>query len=248
MNDNDNQNLQSEERPVNVSVTVESPKGGSIVGKILAFKAILSIIIMVAAVVAVAIIVSYITREIERARSRDQLQRRQEIITETIVTGFRGATNLITLNVDLEHQIYIAEQGFMRIGTREQSVTFHGNGLFTTDLSVFMDDNVIIDTFRDRIWVSVQRPVFYGVIVDAENTIVGDTVTSFFAWGQITRSVEELNELLRYAQYEMEAQAVRELTEYAHAYTERAIRDLLTAILGAADVDVAGYSVEIKWQ
>jgi len=243
-----NQNVQKDGKSINVNVTVDGAQGRSIVDTILAFKAVLTIIIMVAAIVAVAIIVAHLTRARERVRARANLIERQVVITETIVTGFRGAANLITLNVDLEHQVYIAEQGFLRIGTREQSVTFHGNGLFTTDLSVFMDDNVIIDTFRERIWVSVQRPIFYGVIIDAENTVVGDTITSFFAWGQITRSMEELNELLYHAQYEMEARAIRELMDYAYAYTEKTVRDLLTTILSAANIDTEGYAVEIKWQ
>ena len=144
------------------------------------------------------------------------------------------------------HSITITERaGLFNLGTREQTVTFIGNGIFTTDLSAFNGDNVIIDSYRNRIWVSIERPVLYQVAIDFENTDIGGVVTSFFGWGAVEMTPYEMNELQRQAIVEMELLAHQELIVTAHEYTETAVTELIFAVLAAAGV--SGYRVEIKW-
>lgn len=199
-------------------------------------------------VVAVAMsVMSFLNRDRVALFNFTRMAERQQIMTETIITGFSEAQNLITMEAHLEHSINIAERaGLFRMGTREQTFTFVGDGLFTTDLSGFHSDYLIIDSFRERIWLILERPVFYGVIIDFENTIIDDVVTSFFGWGAITLSPDDFNELLWQAQLEMELLALQDLYEVSYEYTERAVRDLVNVVLAAAGID--GYSVYVTWR
>ncbi|MCL2372619.1 MAG: hypothetical protein FWC78_04370 [Defluviitaleaceae bacterium] len=253
----ENNNLQSEENQQNdlqrnqqnntppINVTFSGRGGNSMIGHILEVK---KLIIMAIIVVAVAVIVvSIFNRDRGSMLNFSRMAERQVIVTETIITGFTEAQNLITMEAQLQHSIDIAERaGLFRLGTREQSFTFVGDGLFTTDLSGFHSDHLIIDSFRERIWVALERPVFYGVIVDFENTIIDDVATSFFGWGTITLAPEEFNELLRQAQLEMELLALQELYEESYAYTERAVTELINVVLAAAGI--GGYSVYVTWR
>ncbi|MCL2236532.1 MAG: hypothetical protein FWB98_08865, partial [Defluviitaleaceae bacterium] len=209
--------------------------------KIIASKFAIWVIVIVAAVAVAITAIIFLGNSTTR-----NLVTRQALFTETIITGFREAANLITMNVDLEHSVQLAERGgFLWLGTREQTITFVGNGLFTTDLSVFTEDNIIIDSFRERVWVTIQRPVFYGVILDWDNTIVNDVTHNFFSWGEIELNPAESNELIRQAEVEMELLALQNLTNQAYEYTERAVTDLINTVLSAAGI--GGYDIHILW-
>jgi len=199
-------------------------------------------------VVAVALaVMSFFNRDRVALLNFTRMAERQQIMTETIITGFSEAQNLITMEAHLEHSINIAERaGLFRMGTREQTFTFVGDGLFTTDLSNFHSDHLIIDSFRERIWLILEHPVFYGVVIDFDNTIIDDVVTSFLGWGAVTLSPDDFNELLRQAQMEMELLALQDLYEVSYEYTERAVRDLVNIVLSAAGID--GYSVYVTWR
>jgi len=242
LNENSQQQT-SETKDVHVHV---STVGGGALSKIQAINSLIIMTVMLAVAVIVAILVFHFARNSERARATHYLGQRQAIVTETIVTGFREAANLITMNVDLQHSVEIVERGgFLWLGTREQTFAFHGNGLFTTDLSVFSGDNVILDNYRSRVWVAVQRPIFYGVIIDWEKTEIDGVRTSFLGWGEINLSPEEFNELMLQATNGMELKALQELTAQSYVYTERAIRTLILSTLEAAGI--SGYDIQIKW-
>jgi len=204
------------------------------------------LIIRVAVIVAVATIAITAIIFLGNTTTRNLIQR-QAHFTETIITGFREASNLITMNVDLEHSVQLAERsGFLWLGTREQTITFVGNGLFTTDLSNFTEDDIIIDSFRERVWVTIQRPTFYGIILDWNNTVINDVTHDFFSWGEIELNPAESNELMRQAEIEMELLALQNLTIQAYEYTERAVADLINTVLSAAGI--GGYNVHILWR
>ncbi|MCL2357947.1 MAG: DUF4230 domain-containing protein [Defluviitaleaceae bacterium] len=210
------------------------------------FRVALLLVLFVVAAVA-AVVVNGIAGNRATIRAHNLLGQRQALVTETIIAGFHEAASMITMEADMQHRVEIAERGgFLWLGTREQVFTFHGTGIFTTDLSTFSSDNVIIDSYRNRIWVSIQRPEFYGVIPDWDNTEIDGVTTSFFGWGSINLTPEAFNEIMLQAGRDMDLLARQDLTSQAYIYTEAAIRNLLVSIFAAAGID--GYDIHVTWQ
>ena len=166
---------------------------------------------------------------------------------ETIVTGVRETSELITKVIYTEHTIVISQRGgLFNLGTIEQELVFAGEALVTTDLSNFSDIDLIIDSSRRRVWVSALRPTLRTIFIDTEESYVGDPTTSLLAWGNVYLTPEEYQYLLLRAENEIELLILQQYMVQAYDYTERAIIQLIQTFLTSAGLE--DYEIYVLWK
>ena len=181
-----------------------------------------------------------------RAELDRQLERQAFVagVSETLVVDVQGVREVVTDAIRLSHTTSILEARRFRSDI-EQYIRHYGIAYIATDLSGFTAENVIIDTIRETIWVSIPRPRLLDIAFDFENTYFGDTVSGRFARGDIQLTPEVFNDLMRYARAAMELEVYQRHMAEAYVHIHDWVADFVGNVLVAAGVD--GYRIEVLW-
>ena len=167
----------------------------------------------------------------------DKINDGKENVDEIIDEHFTGYTALDFQNVILgkvvEHQeLIVMEQyvnvettitkaglGNLEIFSKLKNVTYSGKGQYTVDLSKIDKDHINVDMDNKKVYITIPHAKLQEVILDLNNIEFEDTEKGFLAFGDLSLTAEQQNEIEKSVKQTMtETLDTKELYEQADEY------------------------------
>jgi len=104
---------------------------------------------------------------------------------------------LIVMEQPLEIETTITKAGLgnLEIFSKVKNVSFSGNGIFTVDLSKISEDTIDVDEENKIVTIYIPHAKLYEVVPNLDNMKFEDTEKGLLAFGDISLTMEDQNEL-----------------------------------------------------
>ena len=169
-------------------------------------------------------------------------------IIEVLLTDVRQTRELITMEVDLKETLeWDASWWDTDLFKKSQRITFFGTGLYTTDLSLLDEGDIILDEENNRILIQMNKPSVKQLALNEEKTEFESTERGILRFGEIKVTPEEGEILRKLAKDKMNEELVSEKNiRKANDYTKEVVIDMVSQFLKATQDE--DYKIEIIWK
>ena len=172
---------------------------------------------------------------------------RRLVLEEAVINGFAGVQRLIVMDVNLSENVTIdasfASWDVFRIA---QKITFYATGVYTTDLGLLTENDIIFDDHRRTIVARLPRPVIDSITIHEEQTVFHSVERGVLRFGEIRLTAAEQNEITRQVKESMQLRMQLDLMAQAEAYTKWSVEGLIRKFLAAAP-GTDDYTITIVW-
>gem|GEM_PF-4457144 len=239
---NDQNDLTPTASPSNVSLNLSLPKINS--NHILPLLPILGII--VAIILAWALIVRPLTTSADPVvevvsvvdENRNELLR--STIFEAVIEQSREVQKLQIYELDLSDKMEMNDSwGFFGSwGSKTQEVSFSTTAVYTVELSLISEADIVFDADTNRLVIAIPRPILdpNPVMIDPEQVEIGSVESGWLRFNSLEVSADVLNELMKRVQVELTRKALEEQTNADKAAIS-AVKSLYDTVLSAAISD-----------
>lgn len=181
----------------------------------------------------------------EEAINLTRLTRRAEI-SGVLLNNIEQSQRLITMEADMSTVINLDNSwGNWGMFSSADEFTYHGTGIFATDLSTLSQGDIIFDEIERVIRLVIERPSLHSIVLRLEDTEF-ETERGFFRWGQLSLSPEKHISLQMQAETMLRVTMLEDLMDTAYEYTIASVTDLVRSFLVA--LDMQDYEVSILWR
>jgi len=169
-------------------------------------------------------------------------------VKEVLMNDIKGKAELITLEIELQQTLEWDETWWEKdVFRKSQKVTFHGSGIYTTDLAEIDYEDVMLDEGSKRILIKMNRPSVRLVNLNEEKTEFNDVETGVLRFGNVKMTPEESEILRKVAKDKMNEELnSEENLARASLHAESAINELFSKVLDS--IDQGTYEIEVSWK
>ncbi len=156
---------------------------------------------------------------------------------EAVLGEAAGHQELVVMEQPLEVTSTVVKSGLgnLEIFSKTKTFTYFGKGVFTVDLSKIGRDHIRVDQENHIVYITIPHPTLQYIDVDLEKTQFEDTEKGFLAFGDITLTLEQQNEMEKNIRKEMEtrlktADVQQEAEEFGKLKTWEIFQPLITSL------------------
>ena len=143
----------------------------------------------------------------------DQVNEGKETVDEIITENFIGYTaadfeeavlgakiekqDLIVMEQPLEIETTLTKSGLgnLEIFSKVKTVVYKGNGIYTVNMSKIDSDHIDVDLDKKIVSIKIPHTVLYDVYLDTESMEFNDTEKGLLAFGDLSLTMEQQNQL-----------------------------------------------------
>ena len=169
------------------------------------------------------------------------------ILEDTIIKSIKGETKLVTMEVNVNEEIiYDDSYSNYSLSKQKQKLNFFADGIFTTDLSGFSAENIIIDDDKKTVTIKVKEPILDYINFLPEDTTYEEVEKGLFRFGDIKLSMDELNEIEIRAKESIKTKlSTKEMEEKSIEATIKAVEEIFLPIIESGYYDDYTLIIEI---
>ncbi len=215
----------------------------------------------------IGIVIGVLITSLIGASLKDQLlskvettkQSADEIIDETL-TGYTAVDfkdailgeasqhqELIVMEQPLEISTTITKAGLgnLEIFSKVKNISYAGTGVYTTDFKYIDSDHISVDEENKVVTIKIQNTTLQYVNIDNDNITFEDTDKGLLAFGDLSLTTEQQNELEKSVKEAMrEKLNTSELLEKANEFAKMKAWEIFQPIVSAVSPE---YTVEIEF-
>lgn len=169
-------------------------------------------------------------------------------LEEATIEKFKQSQELIVMETELNQSITWDESwGNLGIFKKIQEVNFHGNGIYTTDLSQLETEDIDFDYIQKTIYIKALKPQVKSIELDESKTTYSIPETGLFRFGDIKITPAQNQMITQEVKNQMrEKMNATEIYNKALTSAEMSLKDLLKKII--SNTELKDYEITIIWK